>query len=118
MVALQRAVGNRGMALIVARQPTKAQLDTERVTADYTDADALITDWYEDNYAVLGLRNEAEGAAVTNYANFTELKDPPDLSNAMIAAVFGAITDLIPGAALIKTGITMGVFAHDIRGLK
>ena len=124
IVALQRAVGNQGMARIVQRSPLKhAQhkpkpVGAEQAGYDYTDADTIITDWFADNYAVLHLREQAEAEAIKNFTAFTDIKDPPDLSNAMIAAVFDTVTSLIPGASLIKTGITMGVFAHDIVGLR
>jgi hypothetical protein len=118
MAALQRAVGNQAMGKLVARRPTKEQLDSERVSADYTDAGDLISDWYEDNHAVLELKDGAEAEAIKNFMTFTDLKDPPDMGMAIFVAAFGAITDLIPGGTLIKTGITMGVFAHDMAGLK
>lgn len=123
LVALQRAVGNKGMARIVQRQPRKPRpkpkpVSSERAGYDYTDADTLITDWFADNYAVLHLREQAEAEAIKNFAAFTDIKDPPELSTAMIAAVFDVATSFIPGASLIKMGITMGVFAHDIAGLK
>jgi hypothetical protein len=123
-VALQQAVGNQGMARILQRAPRKhashkvKPVSGERASNDYTDADTMITDWYLDNSAVLELRREAERLAIESYARITLIPNPPVLSNAMIAAVFDSVTGLIPGASLIKTGITMGVFAHDIAGLK
>jgi hypothetical protein len=123
MVALQRAVGNQAMERILQRQPKQARLKPKPVSAeragyDYTDADTFITDWFADNYAVLHLREQAEAEAIKNFAAFTDIKDPPDLSVAIIGAVFDSALSLIPGGSLIKTGITMGVFAHDIAGLK
>jgi hypothetical protein len=124
MVALQRAAGNQGMARIVQRAARKTAsarprpVTGEQADRDYSDAGTVITDWFANNYAVLHLREQAEAEAIKNFAAFTDIKDPPDLSNAMIAAVFDAVSGLIPGAALIKTGITTGVFAHDIAGLK
>jgi hypothetical protein len=118
MASLQRAIGNRAMGKLLARRPTNEQLDSERVSADYTDAAALISDWYEDNHAVLELKDGAEAEAIKNFMAFTDLKDPPDMGMAIFVAAFSAIVDLIPGGALLKTGITMGVFAHDMAGLK
>lgn len=116
--ALQRAAGNRAVAQLARSPKHHKQQPAPDPRIDYDDASAAITDWFADWSNVLALRTDAEREAIKNYEKFTELKDPPDLSNALIGTIFNAIADMIPGGSLIKSAITAGLFAHDLASLK
>ena len=49
---------------------------------------------------------------------FGKLTDPPTLADAIFGAIVSSLVGLIPGGAIIKAGLTAGIFALDMRKLQ
>jgi hypothetical protein len=114
MAFVQHAAGNRAMAQLLRKTKTKApEVSDKAARRDYENAKDYVIDFYDGVRDALNLKNEVVALGIKGYDDFSELKDPPDLTQAIVSAVVSGVADLIPGGAAIKKGLSIGIFAYD-----
>ena len=129
VLQLQRMAGNKAVTSLM-RAPTKAprkrppkekpapKISDKAASDDLSFALKYVDDFYEGVRDVLELRDKVRANAIRNYIEFGKLTDPPSLADAIFGAIVSSLIGLIPGGAIIKAGITTGLFALDMRGLR
>jgi uncharacterized protein DUF4157 len=100
------------------RRPAKPSIDDATASADYTDANTYVVQFYEGVHLALELIDKVRVAAQANYENFGKLKDPPSLAFAVIKAIFSAALAAVPGGTIIAAGLEAGMFASELGRLK
>jgi len=122
VLQLQRMAGNRAVTSLM-RAPAKAPVKPAPVT-DKAASDDLafalkyVDDFYEGVRDVLELKDKVRENAIRAYTDFGKLKDPPSIADAVLGSLVDSALGLIPGGAIIKAGLTAGIFALDMRALK
>jgi hypothetical protein len=119
VLAMQQMAGNRAVGRL-ARQPKGKEKEPPPLTADQDLVFAVkyVTDYYTAVREVLGLKNEIEQQAIENYKQFGALKDPPSVTDAVLAEIFNQVVGLIPGGKLVSATLTAGVFAVQLAELQ
>jgi hypothetical protein len=119
VLALQRLAGNQAVNSLLRKPGPKTPPPTAKpASKDLVYALDYVQDFFQGVHDVLDLKDKVEDVAIRNYSEFGKLKDPPKLSDAIIGAIFSTLVGLIPGGTIIKLGITTGLFALDMRGLR
>ena len=124
VLQLQQMAGNKAVTSLM-RAPKKPPKDKpapkisdKAASDDLSFALKYVDDFYEGVRDVLELRDKVRDNAIRNYVEFGKLTDPPSLADAIFGAIVSSLIGLIPGGAIIKAGITTGLFALDMRGLR
>lgn len=125
---LQRTVGNRATAAVLQRQankpqpkskaPPKKAIDEGAVGRDYTNATGYVLQFYQGVLWRLDHLDKVRDQAQRNYEKFTELKDPPSLSDEIFKSLMSMVMSKIPGWDLIQKGLEIGMFARELGRLK
>ena len=123
VLQLQRMAGNRAVNSLMRAPPTTAPVKPAAIS-DKSASDDLafalkyVDDFYEGVRDVLELKDKVRENAIRAYTDFGKLKDPPSIADAVLLSLAESALGLIPGGAIIKAGLTAGVFALDMRALK
>lgn len=128
VLQLQQMAGNKAVTSLM-RAPTKTpkkppkekpapKISDKAASDDLSFALKYVDDFYEGVRDVLELKDKVRDNAIRNYVEFGKLTDPPSLADAIFGAIVSSLIGLIPGGAIIKAGITTGLFALDMRGLR
>jgi hypothetical protein len=132
VLQLQQMAGNRAVTSLMRKPKVKdrRKKDTEpkkdeapkvsdkQANDDLAFALKYVDDFYEGVRDVLELKDKVRENAIKNYVEFGKLTDPPTLADAIFGALVSSLVGLIPGGAVIKAGLTAGIFALDMRGLQ
>ena len=118
VLAVQQMAGNRATAQLLARQAVK----TDPPPLDAHDDLALALDYVNQYYAqvvdLIELKDKVADNAQKNAHDFGDLKDPPSISDAVVAEIFSQVVSLIPGGKLVTAAITAGVFTLELAKLE
>ena len=124
VLQLQRMAGNRAVTSLMRKPKKGAKADKPPAITDKQASDDLsfalkyVDDFYEGVRDVLELKDKVRENAIRNYVEFGKLTDPPTLADAIFGAIVSSLVGLIPGGAVIKAGLTAGIFALDMRALQ
>ena len=122
VLQLQRLAGNRAVTSLMrapAQAPVKPAPVTDKAASDdLAFALKYVDDFYEGVRDVLELKDKVRENAIRAYTDFGKLKDPPSIADAVLGSLVDSALGLIPGGAIIKAGLTAGIFALDMRALK
>ena len=126
VLALQQTAGNHATASVLQRAPTPLaapkkpapQVDDATASRDYADALKYVDDFYEGVHFAIEQIDKVRAAAQDNYVQFGELKDPPNLGEAVFKALVSSVLGMFPGGAIITRVYEVGMFANELGKLK
>jgi hypothetical protein len=131
VLQLQQMAGNKAVTSLMRKPKVKdrpkvktpdvkaaPQISDKEATDDLQFALKYVDDFYEGVRDVLELKDKVQENAIRNYVEFGKLTDPPTLADAIFGAIVSSLIGLIPGGAVIKAGLTAGIFALDMRALQ
>ena len=127
VLQLQQMAGNKAVTSLMrapkakkkpSKETAKPKISDKAASDDVSFALKYVDDFYEGVRDVLELKDKVRENAIRNYEKFGELTDPPTLADAIFGAIVSSLVGLIPGGAIIKAGLTAGIFALDMRKLQ
>jgi hypothetical protein len=127
VLQLQQMAGNKAVTSLMRapKKPPKKpkvkpkpQMSDKEASDDVSLALKYVDDFYEGVRDVLKLKDDVQENAIRAYVDFGKLTDPPTLADAIFGAILSSLIGLIPGGAVIKAGLTTGLFALDMRALQ